>query len=128
MICTMYLRGVLTNFMTVYAFFSKITTQWWQVRYVSYRYHSKEPNYCTGISLTQVVTDLWNIKPWKILIFAHFFTLTSLQWSLLKWNCDFWVPWNISDQIHGILCPKLFLFFEKMRKVFKNKAQGCCTP
>ena len=27
----------LTNFVVVYAFFSKITTHWWQVRYVSYR-------------------------------------------------------------------------------------------
>ena len=41
---------------------------------------------------------------------------------------DFWVPWNISDQIHRILCPKLLYFLEKMHKVFKNKAQGCCTP
>ena len=28
-------------------------------------------SYCTGISLTQVVIDLW-LKTWKILIFAHF--------------------------------------------------------
>ena len=27
-----------------------------------------------------------------------------------------------------MLCPKLLYFFEKMRKVFKNKAQGCSTP
>ena len=33
--------------------------------------HSREPNYCTGISLNQVVIDLW-FKTWKILIFAHF--------------------------------------------------------
>ena len=33
------LRGysTLTSFVTVYAFTSKITTHWWQVRYVSYR-------------------------------------------------------------------------------------------
>ena len=63
--------------------------------------------------------------------FRTFFTVTSQQWSLLKYYCDFWVPWNISDQIHRILCPKLlllFFFFEKMHKIFKNKAQGCSTP
>ena len=44
----------------------------------------------------------------KNIDFRTFFTVTSQQWSLLKENCDF--------------------FFEKMHKVFKNKAQGCCTP
>ena len=75
--------NALTNFVAVYAFFSKITTHWWQVRYVPYRWHSKEPNYCTGISLTQVVIDLW-LKTWKILIFAYFLLLLhndGLYWS-----------------------------------------------
>ena len=60
--------------------------------------------------------------------FRTFFTVTSQQWSLLKQKYDFWVPWNISDQIHRIFYPKLLYFFEKMHKVFKIKAQGCSTP
>ena len=54
----------LTNFVTLCAFFfSKITTHWSQViyicfpGYVSYTKHSKEPNYCTEISLIQVVIN-----------------------------------------------------------------------
>ena len=63
-IMRLLLRGYCTpdqfcDCLTVYALFLKITTHWWQVRYVSYRLHFKEPNYCTGISLTQVVIDLW---------------------------------------------------------------------
>ena len=66
------LRGFCTqtNFVTVCAFFSKITTYWRKVRLVSYRWHSKEPNYCTGISVTQVVIDLC-VKTMKILIFTR---------------------------------------------------------
>ena len=35
--------------------------------------------------------------------------------------------WNISDQIHRLLCPKLLYFLRKCA-VLKNKVQGCCTP
>ena len=57
-------------------------------------------NLITGISLTQVVTDLW-LKTCKILICAH----------PTEVNCDFWVPLKISDQIHRILCQSCFIFF-----------------
>ena len=71
-----------------------------------------------------MVIDLW-LKTWKMLIFAHSsFTVTSQQWSLLKYNCDLWVLWNISRHISGILWPKLLY----LHKVSKNKAQGYCTP
>ena len=39
-------------------------------------------------------------------------------------NCNFWVPWNISNQIHRIFCPKLLYFFEKMHKVLKIRPKG----
>ena len=64
----------------------------------------------------------------EIIDFRTFFTVTSQQFSLLKLNCYFGVPLNISDQIHMISCPKLLYFLEKLQKVFKNKTQGCCTP
>ena len=39
----------------------------------------------------------------------------------------FLIPWNISDQIHRILCPKLLYFLRKCT-IFKTKAQRCsCT-
>ena len=44
--------------------------------------------------------------------FRTFFTVTSQQWSLLKQNYDFWVPWNISDQIH-------FIFWENAQSLQK---------
>ena len=39
-------------------------------------------------------------------------------------KCNFWVPWNISNEIHQILCPKLL---EKIYTIFKNRVQGCST-
>ena len=35
---------------------------------------------------------------------------------------------NIFNQIHTILFPNCFIFFEKVHKVVKHKVQGCCTP
>ena len=43
-------------------------------------------------------------------------------------NTKFWVPWNISNQVHGILCPKLLYFFEKIHKLFKNKVRDAVSP
>ena len=60
--------------------------------------------------------------------FCTFFCCNFTKWSLLKKNCAFWDPLNISDHIYTILCPKLLYFFKKMYKGFKNKAQGCSTP
>ena len=58
--------------------------------------------------------------------------LLQLQNQILYWNktdkTDFWVPWNISNQIHLIQCPKLLYRFEKIHKVFKSKVLGCSTP
>ena len=68
------------------------------------------------------------VQNMKKVEFHTFFTVTSQQWYLLRQNWDFWVPWDIPDQIDRICCPKFLYFFEKMHKVFKNKAQGCCTP
>ena len=106
-----------TNFVTVYAFFSKITTHWWQVRYVSYtpRKLLLHWNFTYSSGNWFMAQNMENTD------FCTYFIVTSQQWSLLKWNCDFLVPMNISDQIHGILCPKLLNFFEKMHKIFKNK-------
>ena len=58
-------------------FFSKITTQWGQVRYVSYRLYSKEPNNCTGNSITQVVIELSWIKKIENIDFHILFKVTS---------------------------------------------------
>ena len=55
--------------------------------------------------------------------FRTFFAVTSQQWPLLKWNCDFWVPWNISDQIHRILCPNLVYFLRKCTKFSKIRPE-----
>ena len=60
--------------------------------------------------------------------FCTFFTVTPWQWSLCKWNCDFWVPWNISDQIHRILCPKLLYFLRKCTKSSKIRPRGAVPP
>ena len=60
--------------------------------------------------------------------FCTFFTGTSQQWSLLKWNCDFWVSWNISDQLHRIHCPKLLYFFRKCTKSSKIRLRGAVPP
>ena len=60
--------------------------------------------------------------------FRTFFAVTSQQWPLMKRNCDFWVLWNISDQIQKDTLSKFGLFFQKMYKVLKNKAQRCSTP
>ena len=54
------------------------------------------------------------------------FTVTSQPWSLLKWNCELWVPWNISNQICWILCSNFFFF--KIHEVFQNKVQAYSTP
>ena len=91
----LYLSGTapLTNFATVYAFTSKITTHWGKVRHVSYRLHSKKPYYCTRISQTRVVIDLC-IKTWKILIFKYF-------------HCNFRTT---STEIKLWIFPNLFLF------------------
>ena len=60
--------------------------------------------------------------------FHTFFTATLQQRCLLKENCDFLVPLNISDQIHiGYFVQNCFIS-KKMHKVVKNKAQGCSAP
>ena len=60
--------------------------------------------------------------------FRTFFAVTSQQWPLLKRNCDFWVPWNISDQIHRILCPNLVYFLRKCTKSSKIRPRGAVPP
>ena len=46
----------------------------------------------------------------------------------LNWNkTDFQVSWNITNQIHWILRPKLLYFVNKKHKVFKNKVKGWST-
>ena len=60
--------------------------------------------------------------------FRTFFAVTSQQWPLLKWNCDLWVPWNISDQIHRILCPNLVYFLRKCTKFSKIRPRGAVPP
>ena len=72
-----------------------------------------------------MIIDLW-IKTWKILIFTHCLPgiVTSQSWSLLKWKCDFLVPWNISNQIHWILCPKWLYFLRKYTKSSKIRSRG----
>ena len=60
--------------------------------------------------------------------FRTFFVVTSQQWPLLKYNCDFWVPWNISDQIHRILCPNLLYFVRKCTKSSKIRPRGAVPP
>ena len=51
-------------------------------------------------------------------------TITSQSRSLLKWNCGFWVPWNISNQMHWILCPKLLYFMRTYTKSSKIRFRG----
>ena len=109
----------------LYAFFSTITTHWWQVRYVG----NISRNLITALKfykLKWLLIDLW-LKTWKILIFTHFYrncaTLVSTEGKL----------WFLSSFEHFWPDPqdtlsKVALFFKKMHKVFKNKAQGCSTP
>ena len=59
--------------------------------------------------------------------FRIFFTVTSQQWptEVKLWFLSslehFWPgPWDTLSEVA--------LFFEKMHKVFKNKAQGCSSP
>ena len=56
--------------------------------------------------------------------FGTVFTVTLQQWSLLKKNCDFCLPLNISDQIHRILCPKLLYVLRKCTKSSKIRPRG----
>ena len=113
------LRGYyLTNFVTMCAFFSKITTHWWwQVRYVSYRYHSKKFNNCTGISITQVVIDLW-AKKWKPqfshIVYNNFTTMVSTE-------IKHWFLSSLQYSYPLDTLSKVSSFFEKVHKVFKNK-------
>ena len=60
--------------------------------------------------------------------FRTCFTLTSQQWSLLKWNCDFLVPWNISEQKHRTLCPKLLYVLRECAKSLKIRPRGTVPP
>ena len=60
--------------------------------------------------------------------FHTFFTVTSQQWSPLKENCDFWVPLEYFWPDPWDTLSKVALVFEKMHKVFKNKAQRYSTP
>ena len=48
----------------------------------------------------------------KNIDFHTLFASTSQPWSQLKQNFDFLVPWNISNQIHWIFCPKMLYFLE----------------
>ena len=104
--------------MAVYAFFSKITTHWWHVRYVSYRQHNQETlllhwNYTNSSGYWFMAQNIESI------VFLTFLTVISQHWSLLKGNYDFWLPLNISDQIHRKLCPSLFHFARKCTKSSK---------
>ena len=118
--------ALLTNFYDCLYIFLKVATHWWQVRYVPCRSHSKETNYCTRISSTQVVIDLW-IKTRKILI-SHIFTITSKPWSLPKQNSNFLSFFEHSYQIHLILCPKLLYFFRKYTNSSKIRSRGPVPP
>ena len=51
--------------------------------------------------------------------FSHIFHCNFTTMVSTEVNCDFWVPWNISDQIHRILCPKLLYFLRKCTKSSK---------
>ena len=50
--------------------------------------------------------------------FRTFLTVTSQQWSLLKGNYEFWVPLNISDQVHRIV-QSCFIFQENAQNLQK---------
>ena len=85
----------------------------------------KEPNYCTEISLTQVLS-IYDSKHGKygfLRIFnCNFTTMVSseVEVRFLSSLDHFW-----PDQSNTL--SKVALVFEKMHKAFKNKAQGYCT-
>ena len=47
---------------------------------------------------------------------------------ILELFVHFWVPWNISNEIHWIFCPNLLYFFRKYTVFKNNKVQGIITP
>ena len=56
--------------------------------------------------------------------FNTLFTVTLQPWCLVKSNCDLRVFWNISNQIHWILCPRLLYILRRHTKSLKIRSMG----
>ena len=64
-----------------------------------------------------MIQNMENIEFCTFFIYLH-------NNGLLKQKCDFGVPWNISDQISRICCPKLLYFLRKCTKSSKIRPRG----